>query len=618
MALPPSFLDEIRDRVPVSEVVGRAVKLTRAGREYKGLCPFHKEKSPSFTVNDDKGFYHCFGCGAHGDVISFLTDHDCMAFMDAVEMLAGRAGLAMPEQTPEARREEARRKTLAETIEEACRCFEEQLAGPTGRAARDYLEGRGVDPETMRAFRLGYAPRDGTLIAHMKAKGFDIDQLVEAGLARRPDDGREAYAFFRDRVIFPVEDRRGRVVAFGGRVLEGDGPKYINSADNPLFHKGQLLYNFARARQAAGQGHSIVVVEGYMDVIALVKAGFRGAVAPLGTALTEEQIKLLWQVTRTPYLCFDGDEAGGRAALRAVDRLFPHLMPDRSVRIAYMPAGEDPDSLIRSAGRQAMREVLQQGHSLAETVWQAALAAHSVATPEGRAGLRTALRRRAQSVQDGEVREAYRRDLDERFLAAFGGRQGGYEGRGHGDRAHGTGGFRRSGGDRRYPLSGPLPGPRPGGRKSVAGVAHVLLAGVIRHPALADDLLEPLGLLDLPDSRMAALRDAVTAHLAASEGLDSAELASHLTAIGLEDAVMRLQTLVRDRAPFLFTEGDESRVRQGLLSAWHHHLGRQLRDELNEARSRAQSDPTDSNLTRVRELARLVDGHRIGIDETGS
>ncbi|MEQ9811688.1 MAG: DNA primase [Azospirillaceae bacterium] len=616
MALPPSFLDEIRDRVPVSEVVGRAVKLTRAGREFKGLCPFHKEKSPSFTVNDDKGFYHCFGCGAHGDVISFLTDHDRMAFMDAVEILAGRAGLAMPEQTPEARREEARRKTLHETIEEACRFFEEQLAEPAGRTARAYLEGRGVDPETMRTFRLGYAPRDGTLLAHMKARGFELDQLIEAGLARRPDDGRDAYAFFRDRVIFPVEDRRGRVVAFGGRVLEGDGPKYVNSSDNPLFHKGQLLYNFARARQAAGQGHSVVVVEGYMDVIALVKAGFRGAVAPLGTALTEEQIKLLWQVTKTPYLCFDGDEAGGRAALRAVDRLFPHLVPDRSVRIAYMSAGEDPDSLIRNVGRQAMREVLQQGHSLAETVWRAAVTAHSVSTPEGRAGLRTALRQRAQSIHDPEVREAYRRDFDERFLAAYGARRGGYDGRDRGQAGmgYGGGGYRRQGGDRRFVP----PGPRPGGRKSATGVAHVLLAGIVRHPALADDLLEPLGLLDLPDPRMAALRDAVMAYLAAGEGLDSSRLGSHLTSIGLEDAVMRLQSLVRDRAPFLFIEGDEERVRQGLVSAWHHHLGRQLRDELDAARSRAQSEPTDGNLARVRELARLVDGHRIGFDDQGS
>ena len=312
MSLPPGFLEELRTRLQVSDVVGKRVPLQRSTKgEFKACCPFHKEKTPSFTVNDQKGFFYCFGCGATGDVISFVMQHDRLSFMEAIETLASQAGLEVPKAEPEDRARFERQKTLYDVVESACAFFEAELRGPGGRAARDYLKGRGLDGDTISRFRLGFAPDDGgKLIKHLRGQGFQDAMIEEVGLARRPDDGRDLYSFFRNRVIFPVADRRGRTVAFGGRIMEGDGPKYINSPDNPLFHKGSLLYGMSRARQAASQGQTVIVAEGYMDVIALVRAGFEAAVAPLGTALTEEQIVELWKMAPVPVLCFDGDEAG--------------------------------------------------------------------------------------------------------------------------------------------------------------------------------------------------------------------------------------------------------------------------------------------------------------------
>ncbi|TSD84271.1 DNA primase, partial [Mycobacterium sp. KBS0706] len=292
MSLPPGFLEELRTRLQVSDVVGKRVPLQRSTKgEFKACCPFHKEKTPSFTVNDQKGFFYCFGCGATGDVISFVMQHDRLSFMEAIETLASQAGLEVPKAAPEDRARFERQKTLYDVVESACAFFEAELRGAGGRAARDYLKGRGLDGDTISRFRLGFAPAEaGKLIRHLRGQGFQDAMIEEVGLARRPDDGRDLYSFFRNRVIFPVADRRGRTVAFGGRIMEGDGPKYINSPDNPLFHKGNLLYGMSRARQAASQGQTVIVAEGYMDVIALVRAGFEAAVAPLGTALTEEQI----------------------------------------------------------------------------------------------------------------------------------------------------------------------------------------------------------------------------------------------------------------------------------------------------------------------------------------
>jgi DNA primase len=366
MTIPPAFLDEIRARVPLAEVIGRRVRLKKRGREHEGLCPFHNEKTPSFTVSEQKGFFHCFGCGAHGDVLGFVMRSEGLSFPEAVEKLAAEAGLSVPQSSPEERARQRRSADLLEVLEQATQWFEQQLAGAEGSAARAYLEQRGVSPATTAAFRLGFAlDRRGALRKAMNAKGIGDSQQVEAGLLKLPEDGGAPRDYFFDRVIFPIADRRGRIIAFGGRALGESKAKYLNSPETALFHKGRVLYNLARARQAAHDSGELIVTEGYMDVIALSQAGFPGAVAPLGTALTEAQIAELWRLAREPVICLDGDAAGRRAGLRAALTALPALAPDRSLRFALLPEGEDPDSLLASQGAAALRRTLDAapGHA---------------------------------------------------------------------------------------------------------------------------------------------------------------------------------------------------------------------------------------------------------------
>ena len=405
MAFPPAFLEELRARLPLSEVVGKRLRLVRAGREFQAPCPFHNEKTPSFTVNDAKGFFHCFGCGAHGDVIGFTMRHDHLTFPEAVETLAAQAGLPVPRTAPEERQRYERQKSLHEVVEAAARWFEAQLRQPAGAAALAYLRRRGLDDAALATFRLGYAPPDGGgLRTALEREGFAVKDMLEAGLVKQPaDGGRAPFGFFRHRVMFPVADRRGRIVAFGGRLIDGEGPKYINTGETPLFHKGQLLYGLSRARQAAAEGQPVIVVEGYMDVIALVRAGYAGAVAPLGTAMTETQIETAWKLypgrERFPVLCFDGDNAGKRAAFRAVERVLPLLRPDQSVRVAFLPTGEDPDSLIRAKGAAAFEAVLAAARSLVDVLWEMETEGRAFETPEAKAGLEAALNARVDAIK---------------------------------------------------------------------------------------------------------------------------------------------------------------------------------------------------------------------------
>src|SRR5450432_2802541 len=339
MRFTPQFLDDLRARLPVSEVVGRRVKLKRAGKEWKGLSPFQQEKSPSFTVNDQKGFYHDFSSGKHGDIISFLMETEGVAFTEAVERLAAMAGLALPAVTPDAAKHEQRRKTLYDVMELAAKFFADTLASRHGAKARGYLADRAISPAVQLQFRIGYAPGDAqtrfALKEHLGASGIPVEDMVEAGLLIAGDDIPVPYDRFRDRVMFPIQDLRGRVIAFGGRALEKDvAAKYLNSPETPLFHKGDNLYNLAPARLAAHNGSPLVVVEGYVDVIAMVGAGFPASVAPLGTALTENQLALLWKMADEPILCFDGDRAGQKAAYRAADLALPQLKPGKSLRFA--------------------------------------------------------------------------------------------------------------------------------------------------------------------------------------------------------------------------------------------------------------------------------------------
>ena len=516
MAFPPRFLDDIRDRVGLADVVGRRVKLVRKGREHSGLCPFHNEKSPSFTVNEEKGFYHCFGCGAHGDMFSFVQNTENLNFPESVERLAGLAGLAMPEETPEEREWAKQRVGLADATEAAAKWFSAQLRATPGKAALDYLTGRGLDDATIDRFRLGFAAgRNDGLKQALIGQGFSEEVLVEAGLLGRPDDGRPTYDRFRGRVIFPIADRKGRVIAFGGRILEGDGAKYLNSPETPLFHKGRMLYNMNLAAPAVHDGADLIVAEGYMDVIALDRAGFHGAVAPLGTALTEDQIEALWKQADEPTLCFDGDEAGGRAAARAADRALPLLRPGKSLGFAMLPSGQDPDDLIASGGPAAMRQILDGARPLSDLLWTLELGLRPVDTPERKADLQRRLDARAHQIEDktvqGHYRSAFRERLWSHFQAAR--RQ-----------------TAKPGGRGNPPVQA-------GGRALVNKATlrrrgqQVVLATLLGHPELTDEFSDALSHAEFePD--LDKLLQALQKQLAANPDLDSEALKRHLSQEG--------------------------------------------------------------------------------------
>jgi len=421
MALSPQWLDQLRTRVTLSSVIMRTTKLQRAGREWKACCPFHDEKTPSFTVNDQKGFYHCFGCGAHGDVISWMTDQRGLQFMDAVKELAVVAGMEMPAPDPQEARKAKRRAGLHDAMGAAQEFFVSELASQRGSTARDYLAKRGFSPAIMREFGFGYAPDDRQALA--KALGSMPPQLLVEGGLRIAIDGKDPYDRFRDRLMLPIHDVRGRVIAFGGRILtakEG-APKYLNSPETPLFDKGRTLYNIHRAgpaaRKSGKDGGRIIVVEGYMDVIALANAGLAEGVAPLGTALTENHIAELWRHVPSPILCFDGDAAGQRAVRRAIERALPLLHPGHSLRIAWLPAGLDPDDLIKAKGVAAFEQVLEKAQPLLEALWALEARAVPLDTPEAKAGLKARLMAHIETIEDSDVRSLYRRDLLDRFSA---------------------------------------------------------------------------------------------------------------------------------------------------------------------------------------------------------
>ena len=494
MTFPPQFLDEIRARIPLEGVIGKRVRLLRRGREQLGLCPFHKEKTPSFTVNEDKGFFHCFGCGAHGDVIGFVMRDEGLSFPEAVERLAGDAGLALPARDPRAEARERERHSLYGVVEAAAAWFEAELAGPRGVAARRYLDARGVDEEARAHFRLGYAPDSRTALrTKLERDGVTEAMMLEAGLVIAPDDGRTPYDRFRGRVIFPICDRRGRVVAFGGRAL-GDGqPKYLNSPETPLFAKGSLLYGQHLAAPAAHKAGQAIAVEGYMDVIALHQAGIAWAVAPLGTALTEQQLELLWRLAEEPVLCFDGDEAGARAAARAVERALPQLNAKRSLRFATLPSGQDPDTMVRDRGRQAMAEIVDAAIPLSDQLWRMALAGRALDTPEARARVNKLLQDQIARIPDRDLGFRYREDFRQRLRLPW-------QGRGQG----GSPSF--------IAAEAPVPTGNalgPGGRGTAQVRERTLLQTLLDFPSLVIEQQETLARIRLETPRFAAVMAAL-------------------------------------------------------------------------------------------------------------
>lgn len=419
MKFPHTFIEELKQRLRMSEVVGKSISLKKAGREYHALCPFHKENTPSFTVNDEKGFYHCFGCGAHGDVIGFTMEHERLSYPEAIEKLAGIAGLALPQISEQTLAEDARRDVRFKVIQTCADWFAKALAeSREGEIARSYLKERGLKPEIIQRFGLGYAPTDRDMLSRIMAeKGITQAQLIEAGLLIVVE-GKAPYSRFRRRLMFPIRDVKGRVIAFGGRILPGEpsdeAAKYVNSPETTLFHKGRQLYHLETARREALKGGQLIVAEGYMDVIALAQAGILHAVAPLGTAITEDQLAMIWQMVDEPVLCLDGDNAGLRAMNRAVELALPRLTPGKSLKIARLPKGEDPDSMLRHLGKAAFEEVIAQATPLVDVLWQQAFS-ETGATPEARAAQEQGLHKRIDVIADAQVKHYYREEVRNRL-----------------------------------------------------------------------------------------------------------------------------------------------------------------------------------------------------------
>jgi DNA primase len=530
MALPPQFLDELRARTPLPAVIGRRVRLARSGRQWKGCCPFHGEKTPSFYVYDDH--YHCFGCGKHGDAITFVMESQGASFPEAVEQLAAEAGMQVPKPSPEAAEAEKQRMDLAAVLDAAAVSYQRRLLLPEGKAARDYLLNRGLSEETIRRYGLGWSGEGrGAIAADLARDGVTADQLVDAGLMRRDDETGRVYDLFFNRVMFPIRDRRGRTISFGGRIM-GDGqPKYVNGPETALFSKRRTLYGLDVAREAVRRGESLLVVEGYMDVIALGQAGFDAAVAPLGTALTEEQLTELWRLSPAPILCFDGDAAGARAAARAAELALPMLAPERSLRLIALPSGEDPDSLVRARGAPGFQGVLDGARPLAACLYDLLHEGISDTTPEQRAAFRTKLEEAAKRIPDRALAGEYRSVLLDRFFAS------------RRREVRGSGSTSRPGQDRAAfnRATPPRTGPRPPANATaiVAERVRILTAILLRHPGLFHDVEHAFGGLEL-DLGLAHLRDAITEWAIHAEVLDSQALMDHLTQLGLHMEVERI------------------------------------------------------------------------------
>ncbi|HEV3493488.1 MAG TPA: DNA primase [Reyranella sp.] len=614
MAFPPGFLDELRARLSLSDVVGRKVSLKRrSGSEYAGLCPFHNEKTPSFTVNDKKGFFHCFGCGVHGDAVGFVMKTEGLSFPESVEKLAREVGLPVPRATPAERERADRVATLQQVAEEAARWFQKQLRLPVGRQGLDYLRGRGLEEATIDDFRLGFAPdtRDG-LLAALKRDGVPIDKIVEAGLAIQPEDKREAYDRFRGRVMFPISDRRSRVIAFGGRVMGAGEPKYLNSPETPLFHKGANLYCLDRARVAATKDQPVIVAEGYMDVIALHGAGFVGAVAPLGTALTEGQLGELWKLADEPYLCFDGDNAGRRAAARAAERALPLLRAGKSLRFLVLPAGEDPDSLIRVRGADAMRRILDLARPLSHVVWDMETEGKVADTPERRASLQRAVEQRVAEIADPVVRDYYRADMRRRLDLL---RRPDRPAWRPGERR-----FFRSPGPEPAPFAAGSAARRAGTDLDASRQERALLGALIERPALLHILAEDLAALTITNAELGRLRSGLLDALslapsgvdpaadealaeggAASSSLEAQLIEQHLERSGLQRVAASAQAKARE--VFRNDPADAD----GWVGQWRRaarHLSQLTADpeELKRAEQALAEDSNDENLRRLEEI----------------
>lgn len=609
MRFSDTFLDEIRARLPISAVVGTRVtwdkKKTNASRgDYWACCPFHGEKTPSFHADDRRGRYHCFGCGVSGDHFRFLTELDGMSFPEAVERVADQAGVPMPARDPQAERREKEKASLTEVMELATGFFQETLQAADGAKARAYLRDRGITSVTQQTFRLGYAPDSrNALKEFLASKGIEKAQMEACGLTVF-ENVPVSYDRFRDRIMFPIEDSRGRVIAFGGRAMSADIPaKYMNSPETELFHKGNVLYNFARARKTLSRDETVIVAEGYMDVIGLAQAGFEHGVAPLGTALTENQLELLWRMTKEPLLCFDGDQAGLRAAFRAAELALPMIAPGRTLRFVIMPEGKDPDDLVRESGPEAFQALINEARSLADMLWLRETSGGVFDTPERRADLEKRLRLLTATIRDESVRYHYSQDMRERAQAFFGARREPANQRGD-KRAFGQGGRGQASG--RMPVSDRLAHSalvRSAGPVMPLREATIVVA-LANHAALLEAYFDQAASMDLEHPELRQLLAALLDIVATGEPHGPAEVATGFEARGLAETWSRAVLLVKGAHQWpALADATLDDAREAFVQALH--LQRSsgfLNKELKAAELALATDPTEENYRRLVEI----------------
>lgn len=624
MRVPPSFLEDIRGRVTISSVVGRKVTWDRRksnpGKgDFWACCPFHGEKSPSFHVDDRKGRYHCFGCKASGDIFTFLVEKEGLSFPEAVERLAAEAGLPLPQMSEADQRREEQRASLYDVMEIAAKFFEAELQAARGARARGYLADRQLPVAIQKEFRLGYAPDDrSALRAHLADKGIGVEQMAEAGLVIAGEDIPVAYDRFRDRVMFPIRDPRGRVIAFGGRALSKDVPaKYLNSPETPLFHKGNVLYNLDKARGPAHEKGQIIAVEGYVDVIAMHRAGLPQAVAPLGTALTEDQLRILWKQAAEPILCFDGDAAGLKAAYRALDLALPVLEPGHSLRFALLPEGQDPDDLLKAQGAEAVRAVVEAAQPLSDMLWQRALSQNDRSTPERRAQFERDLRSIISVIADEVVKKHYLAEFGERIRALFrpqGTARGGPERRQPGS-FPAKGGFRPN--MRPWDLQQPPTAQlrrlaaEPNFQSGAERRERMIVLTLINHPDLLHEFLDEFAALEMTSRELDSLRTQIIDGAALGFGLDGSDLRGHLTKTGSGPLLGRLESQAKRLNEWFLGSGaaqDDARTGLRQMIALHRKTVT-LERELRAAEAAFAADPTEEKLNALKAVREQVSSH---------
>lgn len=601
MSFPKSFLEEIRNRINMVDLVGRRVALKKRGRDHWGCCPFHGEKTASFKVSEDRDDYHCFGCGAHGSAFDFVMHVEGLSFPEAAERLAEVAGLEVPKLAPESREKADHVSRLAEANEAAAKWFQSQLRGSQGAEARDYLRQRGVGDKAIEEFRVGYAPdRNDGLKSALLDRGFTDREMVESGLLGQPDDGRGSYDRFRNRLMFPIGDRRNRVIAFGGRALGDARAKYLNSPESPLFDKGRTLYNYAMAREAGRAAGTVIVVEGYMDVIALAEAGFRHTVAPLGTAVTEDQIGLLWQMTSEPIMCLDGDGAGLRAARRAAERALPMLKPGKSLRFALLAEGMDPDDLVRGSGGDALSGLLSGATPMTAMLWQGLLEEREIDTPERRAALEKDVDQLIFSIEDETVQRHYRDDLKARMRDAL--RPPARQDQG------GRGGWTPNWNGRREKTEDISRLKAGMATSPVRAREEALVGALMKWPELAEQFENELDDLQLQSEDLDACLMLIREALYAEPGLDSDALARHLSRSGLERLVTRMSAPSAARLDWAAKRNPPAdAVRQLFDATLRRYRVEVLQTDYEEAAAEARREVTAEAIERMAALRRALD-----------